>query len=88
MIALLLALLPALLLVLALLRGVYPAAGLIEHLRRRLRHPPVSAAAPLRPTTTVHKRRRRGELFSTGMAGRAPPSEWAPTGAHAAVATP
>jgi periplasmic copper chaperone A len=73
-IALLLALLPALLLVLLLLRDVYPGSGLIERVARGLRAPRASADRPSWPVLTAGWRRRPGELFSNGLAGRAPPA--------------
>lgn len=74
--SILLGLVPALLLVAALIAGRYPGERVLDRLRPRrrprgLRARPV--ARPLAAGFTRHLNRRRGELLSCSLAGRAPP---------------
>ncbi|HEX2129035.1 MAG TPA: hypothetical protein VHF58_07440 [Solirubrobacterales bacterium] len=74
--SMLIALLPALLLLLALVGGRYPGERVLERLRARRPAPSRGRAAPA-PRWTRRARRRSGELLARALAGRGPPGSLA-----------
>jgi hypothetical protein len=66
-----LALVPAFVLVLALVRGRYPGERALSRWRMRRRR--VAATPPRPPSPSRTTRRRSGELLASALAGRGPP---------------
>ena len=73
LVSIMLGLLPALLLAAALIAGRYPGERILSRLRPRGYRRPVGGRRPGAASFVRSVSRRRGELISRALAGRAPP---------------